>query len=188
MKRGLGARPLLESEIIEAQKISFNASDCARRLGVNLHAFRKYARMYGLYDNCVNKNKRTHFVISPEKGKYPLSKILANEYKGTGQLRPELVIKKLWSSNIKKQRCEICDYSEGRLMDGRKPLLLCFKDGDYENYSLENLEICCYNCAHNLHTGRIGRKKTKWKKNPFFKNLENKPTENNNNETPSTGT
>ena len=47
MKRGLGAKPLLESEIKDAQKKARSAMEAARLLGVSYNTYKKYARKYG---------------------------------------------------------------------------------------------------------------------------------------------
>ena len=43
-KRGLGARPLLESEIKQVQKKARSAMEAARILGVSYNTYKKYAR------------------------------------------------------------------------------------------------------------------------------------------------
>lgn len=47
----------------------------------------------------------------------------------------------------KKECCELCGCGERRIHDGRKPLLLSFKNKkNIRNYDLKNLQILCYNC------------------------------------------
>jgi hypothetical protein len=53
-KRGLGARPLLETEIKEAQSKSRSAFETARTLGVSYNTYKKYAKLYDIFD--VNYN------------------------------------------------------------------------------------------------------------------------------------
>ena len=54
MKRGLGAKPLLESEIKEAQKKARSAMEAARVLGVSYNTYKKYARKYGIFEDLKN--------------------------------------------------------------------------------------------------------------------------------------
>ena len=44
MKRGLGAKPLLESEIKDVQEKARSAMEAARLLGVSYNTYKKYAR------------------------------------------------------------------------------------------------------------------------------------------------
>ena len=48
-KRGIGARPLLESEIKAAQEKSRSAFEAARSLGVSYNTYKKYAQLYGIF-------------------------------------------------------------------------------------------------------------------------------------------
>ena len=53
-KRGLGARPILESQIKAAQAASRGAFEAARTLGISYNTYKKYAKMYGLFENLKN--------------------------------------------------------------------------------------------------------------------------------------
>ena len=53
----------------------------------------------------------------------------------------------LFRYEYKKECCENCGCGDRRTHDGRKPLLLTFKNkGNIKNYNLQNLQILCYNC------------------------------------------
>ena len=54
MKRGLGSRPLMESEIKEAQQKSRSAMEAARVLGVSYNTYKKYSRKYGIFEDLKN--------------------------------------------------------------------------------------------------------------------------------------
>ena len=54
MKRGLGAQPLLESEIKDAQNKARSAMEAARILGVSYNTYKKYARKYGIFEDLKN--------------------------------------------------------------------------------------------------------------------------------------
>ena len=156
-KRGVGAKPLVESEIIEAQKDSLSEVACARKLNVSFLTYRKYARMYGLYGKLKNLGAKGIFKPqNPNLGKYPLNDILDGKH-------PEYPIfrlkQKLLRSGIKKQCCEQCGFSERRLIDNHMPLLLIFEDGNSKNHKLENIKVFCYNCA--FTSGKLWVKVTK---------------------------
>ena len=92
--------------------------------------------------------------VNPYKGKYPINKILNNQF-------PDFPIHrlkdKLVRSGIKKSECEQCGFSERRITDGKIPLLLNFEDGNRHNHQLENLKILCYNCTFVSGRGYIKR-------------------------------
>ena len=43
------------------------------------------------------------------------------------------------------EECTICKFNERRVLDYRIPLLLHFKDKNSNNYSLDNVQLLCYN-------------------------------------------
>jgi len=53
-KRGLGARPLLESEIKGIQKKARSAAEAAKLLGVSYNTYKKYAKQYGIFEDLKN--------------------------------------------------------------------------------------------------------------------------------------
>ena len=53
-KRGLGAKPLLESEIKEVQLKARSAAEAARMLGVSYNTYKKYAKEYGVFEDLKN--------------------------------------------------------------------------------------------------------------------------------------
>lgn len=74
MKRGLGAKPLLESDIRNAQSKSLSAFETARTLGVSYNTYKKYAKKYGIFENLKNpfgvgiiKSNSTRIVKKPKK-------------------------------------------------------------------------------------------------------------------------
>ena len=87
-KRGVGARPLLESEIKDAQSKSRSAFEAARLLEVSYNTYKKYAKLYGIFEDLKNpygigiekakaiKNKKYHIddIIDGKHLHYPLHK------------------------------------------------------------------------------------------------------------------
>ena len=57
-----------------------------------------------------------------------------------------------------KEECYKCGFHERRVLDYKMPLILHFKNGNKQNYVLENLEMLCYNCYYlsvgDLFTGK----------------------------------
>jgi hypothetical protein len=63
--------------------------------------------------------------------------------------------------------CESCGFNEVRVIDGQMPILLSQKDGNRENYDIDNLEVLCYNCYYLISGNVFGRDKRmpkEWRK------------------------
>jgi hypothetical protein len=143
-KRGLGAKPLLESQIKAAQSVSKSAFEAARTLGVSYNTYKKYAKMYGILEDLKNpygigiekakkiKNKKYHIddIIAGKHLHYPLHKFK----------------NKLFDSGYIPKVCGSCGFSEERVTDGKMPLLIDFLDGNLNNRKLDNIRPLCYNC------------------------------------------
>jgi hypothetical protein len=143
-KRGLGAQPLLESQIKAAQENSRSAFEAARLLGVSYNTYKKYAKLYGIFEDLKNpygigiekakkiKNKKYHIddLIDGKHLHYPLHKFK----------------NKLFDSGYVPKVCGSCGFSEARITDGKMPLLIDFLDGNLNNRKLDNIRPLCYNC------------------------------------------
>jgi len=154
-KRGLGARPILMEQIKAAQEKSRSALEAARTLGISYNTYKKYARMYGIFEDLKNpsgvgierrtgiRNNKYHIedLINGKHLKYPLHK-----YKN-----------KLFDSGYVPKVCGCCGFSEERVTDGKMPLLIDFIDGNLNNRKLDNIRPLCYNCFFLL----VGDRKAK---------------------------
>jgi hypothetical protein len=149
LKRGRGARPLLESEIKEAQEKYETATACSRYLGVNYKTYKRWAKKYGLFKIAPWGKGSLKRYWAPDKGKYPLNQILEGKFPEYPLYRlKDLLIR----SSMKKAECERCGMDERRITDGKMALLLNCKDGNEGNHILDNLELVCYNCM--FYSGR----------------------------------
>jgi hypothetical protein len=156
LKRGRGYRPILQSEIEEAKKHTPFAAQQARYLNVSIPTYRKYAELYGIYEpKPTAKGKRNLF--DPNRGRYPLNKILAGEFHDTPAVSDWMVKDKLIRSGLVEIKCNICGYDKRRIMDHKICLLLDHKDGDVRNFKLDNLQLLCLNCTYECGRGYIRR-------------------------------
>ncbi len=73
---------------------------------------------------------------------------------------------RLFKSNIKEQRCELCGWAQ-RTFDGRLPLELDHVNGDRHDNRLDNLRILCPNC-HSLQPTHRGMNRNKNTKKKIF--------------------
>lgn len=143
-KRGFGARLILEAQILAAQSKARSAAEAARILGVSYNTYKKWAKIYGIFENLKNqagsgivrkrhiKNRsyKIEDLINGKHPKYPLARFK----------------NKMFLSGYLPTVCSSCGHSEARITDGKYPLLIDFLDGDLNNRTLENMRPLCYNC------------------------------------------
>jgi hypothetical protein len=67
---------------------------------------------------------------------------------------PEKLKNRLIQESYLQECCNKCQFQERRVSDYKVPLILNFKDGNKKNWSLENLELLCYN-HYFLYVGNI---------------------------------
>ena len=157
MKRGLGSKPLLESEIKEVQTKARSAMEAARLLGVSYNTYKKYAKKYGIFEDLKNPDGtgiRKGYNL--KRGKYSLDDILKGKY-------PDYPIWKLKQRLLNNgyilEKCNECGFEEKRLTDGKVPLVLDFEDGDRKNHKYENLRMLCFNCSFLINGNLTGPRK-----------------------------
>ena len=148
----------MQSEIEESKQHSPFVAGQARYLGISECTFKKYALLYGLYDPKPNsKGKRNLF--DPNRGRYPISKIVAGEFNGNPVISNWMVRDKLIRSKLFVPQCNICGYNKRRVPDRKMYLLLDHKDGDLNNWKIDNLQLLCGNCTFECGRGYIRRGK-----------------------------
>ena len=138
-------RPLLKFEIEEAQANCRSASQAAKYLGVSFGTYRKYAKIYGIYENLLNQKgvgiAKGYAMSQPHSTK--LKDIFNNEH-------PDYPLQRLkWrmvARGLIEDECYLCGFREVRVTDEKSPTLLVFK-GEDGDYSVSNLINLCYNCC-----------------------------------------
>lgn len=142
-------RPILRSEIEEAQRNTNSNMAAARFLGVDYRQYRKYAKLYNLFDQHLNERG-----VGIDKGfskkatSVPLKEIFENKHPkySLARLKNRLIARKKLD-----EKCNLCGFDEKRITDKKVPLIINFINGE-KDYSLSNLELLCYNCMF-LTTG-----------------------------------
>ena len=157
MKRGLGAKALMESEIKEAQGKARSAMEAARILGVSYNTYKKYAKLYGIFEDLKNpEGVGIQKGFNIKKGKYSLDDILKGDY-------PDYPVWKLKRRLIKNgymlEKCNECGFEERRLTDHKVPIVLDHMDGDRTNHKYDNLRMLCLNCSFLINGNLTGPKK-----------------------------
>lgn len=142
-------RPILESEILHAQKSTESGKEAARFLNVDYKTYMRYAKMYGLFD--THKQKKSKQTRPKMRGLLGLHEILAGKHPNY----PKRKLKdRLIRAGYLAEECALCGFAKKRDIDFICPLLLHCVDGDNHNYSLDNLQLRCLNCSF-LTTGIV---------------------------------
>jgi hypothetical protein len=156
-KRGLGAKPLLESEIKQVQKKARSAMEAARILGVSYNTYKKYAREYGIFEDLKNPQG-----IGIRKGSSNGSGVLSLDSILAGN-HPEYPVwklkKRLLLNGYLLEKCNNCGFEERRVTDFRVPLVLDHFDGNKKNHKYDNLRMLCFNCSFLINGNLTGPKK-----------------------------
>lgn len=156
-KRGLGAKPLLEAEIKDAQSRARSAMEAARLLGVSYNTYKKYAKRYGILEDLKNPDgKGIRKGYNLKRGKYSLEDILKGKYPNypVHKLKQRILL-----NGYMLEKCNNCGFEEHRITDNRVPLVLDFIDGDRCNHRYENLQMLCFNCTFLINGNLSGPKK-----------------------------
>lgn len=133
---------------------SDSMAKAAAELGLHFNTFRRHAIKLGCYkpNQGWSKGKK---IIRSEDGsfKYYLKDILDGKHPYYQSWR---LVNRLFSENIRENKCEICGISKWNGEDLRCELNHI--DGDRTNHSLENLQIICPNCHSQTKTFRARNK------------------------------
>ena len=152
-KRGLGARPLLESEIKGIQTKARSAAEAARLLGVSYNTYKKYAKEYKIFEDLKNPHgigiRRGN---STSGGFHSLDEILGGN--PIWKLKRRLLL-----NSYMEEKCNNCGFCERRVTDHRVPLVLDFLDGNRKNFIYDNLRMLCFNCSYLINGNLTGPKK-----------------------------
>ena len=166
-----GKVTILESTIRDVMKRSHGNKDAARLLKVSYPIYKKWAKSYidaetgkSLFElnmgtpKGVPKYTSRGVNVRGQNGGaiHSLVDILDNKVPNYPLIRLK---HRLWRAGLKAQECECCGHSEYRISDNQYPLTLSHKDGNNQNYNIDNLEVLCYNCYF-LTVGNLwGRRK-----------------------------
>jgi len=81
----------------------------------------------------------------PNRRREPNVKIIFETGTGWESFSPEKIKARGIAEGYLKDECYHCGFCERRVTDYKVPLLLNFKDGNKNNYLIDNLELLCYN-------------------------------------------
>lgn len=147
--RGGRAIPLSRAEIVHAQSNTKSNMEAARFLGVGFERYKRYAKIYNLYDSHANpRGFGTPKGFGARASVIKLKDVFANKHPGYNLVRLK---NRMIARGLLHEECGMCGFSEKRITDGKSPLLITFKNG-VKDFARDNLQLLCYNCLF-LTTG-----------------------------------
>lgn len=141
--RGPTVPPLTKGEIEHAQKHTNSNMAAARFLNVSYERYKRYAKIYGLFDSHMNREGYgTPKGYAARPSSIKLKDIFANKYPTYNMVRLK---NRMIAQNLVLEECELCGFKEKRITDSKTPLVLTFRNGQ-RDFTQSNLQLLCYNC------------------------------------------
>jgi len=153
-------KPLLKSDIERAMAMTKSNRAAARYLHCSYIHYKKWAKNYTddngivLFDKHKNQSGKGIAKFLTNKGKEPALKDIIEGRVPIDSYTPEKLKNRLIQESYLQECCNKCQFQERRVSDYKVPLILNFKDGNKKNWSLDNLELLCYN-HYFLYVGNI---------------------------------
>ena len=138
---------LSKEQVIAAQGKTLSNMAAARYLHVSYQHYKRYAKMYKLFDDHKNQSGKGIPKAASVRmnGKYGLNEILDGKYPGYNHT---YLKRRIIRSGIIEEKCCSCGLEERRVTDYTVPLLLDWIDGDKTNHKRDNLRLVCFNCYY----------------------------------------
>lgn len=141
--------PISKADIEYAQSQTKSNMEAARFLGVGYERYKRYAKIYNLFDSHLNQEGiGTAKGFAAKASTIKLNDVFANKYPGYNLIRLK---HRMIARNLLLEECGMCGFKEKRITDSKTPLLLTFKNGQ-KDFTQDNLQLLCYNCLF-LTTG-----------------------------------
>ena len=139
------AKPLSKEQILAAQAKTKSNMAAARYLHVSYQHYKKWAKLYKLFDRHKNQSGKgiPKFLKGPKKMPHMLEIIEGRI--AASSFDPNKLKYALIEQGYLSEECAVCSFKERRVLDYKMPLLLHFKDNNSNNYSLDNVQLLCYN-------------------------------------------
>ena len=150
-------KPLSKQDILRAMANTRSNRAAARYLNCSYWHYKKWAKLYeatepeyeSLFHQHLNPSgKGIPKFLGGKHDPIDIKALVEGDIKLTTSFSIEKIKYKLTSEGYLEEKCNKCGFCERRVLDYKTPLLLNFKDGNKENFKLENLEFLCYNCYY----------------------------------------
>lgn len=138
-------KPLSKEMIVAAQANTKSNFAAARYLHVSYQHYKRYAKLYGIFEQHKNQSGKGIPKFLKGKGKEPALLDIIEGRVSAAHFTPAKIKYRLIEAGYLLEQCSMCGFQERRVLDYKMPLLLHFKDNNKSNYSKENIELLCYN-------------------------------------------
>jgi len=152
-KRGRPSKILTREDIERAMRMTKSNKAAARYLHVSAPHYKQYALLFKNADGVTlfeaHKNQAGKGVpkfLTGRAKEAPLEEILNGTFP-VEHFKPAKIKAALIAEGYLAEQCNRCEFGEARLLDGKVPLILTFKDKNKHNYHRDNIELLCYNCS-----------------------------------------
>ena len=136
---------LSKEQIVAAQGKTLSNMAAARYLHVSYQHYKKYAKMYNLFEQHKNQAGKGIPKFLRADGPEPALLDIIEGRIDASSFSPDKLKYRLITEGYLKEECSVCQFHERRVSDYKMPLLLNFKDNNKNNYRKENTELLCYN-------------------------------------------
>lgn len=157
-----------KEQIISAMDKTKSVRGAARYLNCSYQHLKKWMKFYKdeatgktlfeLHKNQSGKGIPKFLSHAPFGRKEPAILDIINGVVDPSNFNPQKIKYRLIEGGYLKEECNQCGFNERRVLDYKIPLLLHFKNGNKQNYTIGNVEMLCYNCYYlsvgDLFTGK----------------------------------
>ena len=111
----------------------------------HINIIRRWAKLYKLFAGHKNQHGKgiPKFLKGPKKMPHMLEIIEGRI--AASSFNPNKLKYALIEQGYLSEECAVCKFKERRVLDYKIPLLLHFQDNNSNNYSLDNVQLLCYN-------------------------------------------
>jgi hypothetical protein len=162
------AKPLSKEVIASAMDKTKSVRGAARYLNCSYQHLKKWMKLYKdeasgktlfeLHKNQSGKGVPKFLSHAPFGRKEPAILDIINGVVDPSNFNPQKIKYRMIEGGYLREECYKCGFNERRVLDYKIPLLMHFKNGNKQNYTLENVEMLCYNCYYlsvgDLYTGK----------------------------------
>ena len=138
-------KPLSKDMIVAAQANTKSNLAASRYLHVSYQHYKRYAKMYNLFESHKNQSGKGIPKFLKGSGKEPALLDIIEGRVSASHFSPAKIKYRLIEEGYLLEECAMCGFKERRVLDYKMPLLLHFKDNNKSNYSRDNIELLCYN-------------------------------------------
>ena len=138
-------KPLSKEQILAAQAKTKSNMAAARYLHVSYQHYKRYAKTYNLFDSHKNQSGKGIPKFLKGTKKMPRMLEIIEGRIAASSFDPNKLKYSLIEQGYLLEECAVCSFKERRVLDYKMPLLLHFKDNNSNNYSLDNIQLLCYN-------------------------------------------